>query len=145
MAIEYSPWLGYVKRLKVLEAAPPIVPPEAMEFNGLETALIAASNKFTAAAMAAVGGVQLQSLENARAADGTLILDQVGPDGQTLRQKINANSAEFAQLQSDPAGCQQPSPRLPRRHRRRRRPHRWACCWYAGGDGRQQRDVSATS
>jgi hypothetical protein len=101
VSIEYSPWLGYVKRLTVLEAAPEI-PHEAMTFNGIESALISASNRFTEAAMAATGGIQLRALENARAPDGTLILDQVGPDGRTLRQTLSGHRAEVEQLQHDP-------------------------------------------
>ncbi|HUF98218.1 MAG TPA: hypothetical protein VMM60_08810 [Ilumatobacter sp.] len=101
VSIEYSPWLGYVKRLNVLEPSP-YVEPVAMDLSAAEAALVSVTNRFAAAAMAGTGALQLRSLENLKAPDGTPVLDQVGADGQTLRQQLAANRTQLQALQHDP-------------------------------------------
>lgn len=100
VSMEYSPWLGYVKRITVLVPAP-VFATESLDFNAVETALIGVTNRFAQAAMSATGNFQLRSLQDARAADGTLVLDQVGPDGKTLRETLAANKRQIETLQHD--------------------------------------------
>ena len=73
-----------------------------MVSSQIESALISVSNRFSEAVIPAVGGIQLQALQNAKAPDGTPMLDQIGPDGRTLRETLSTNHAEIEQLQSDP-------------------------------------------
>ena len=50
-----------------------------MVSSQIESALISVSNRFSEAVIPAVGGIQLHALQNARAPDGTPMLDQIGP------------------------------------------------------------------